>query len=326
MHRLVATMLLCAAAFAGATPVSAQEQAAKDYPNKSIKIVVPFAAGGGNDLLARIVGQELSTALKQPVIIENRPGGGTQIGAAEVARAVPDGYTLLVSSATTYSLNPTLYKKLPYDPVKDFALISLIGRFDLLLVTTPSFPARTLPELVALAKEKPSTIQFASPGVASPHQLAMELLAYQTGTKMVHVPYKGAGPAVQDVIGGHVPTMMLDIATARQPVSAGMLKALAASAPIAEFPDLPTYDKFGITGFEPPTWIGLAAPAGTPQPIIDRLNREVVAILRSDATRQKIGRAGGTVMAGTPQQFADFMRVEAAKWKVLLEAANITVQ
>lgn len=320
MNRVIATIVLAGLVLVGGMA------SAQDYPTKSIKIVVAFAAGGGNDLLARIVGQELSLALKQPVIIENRPGAGTQIGASEVARAAPDGYTLLVSSATTFSLNPTLYKKLPYDPIKDFALVSLLGRFDLILVTTPSFPARTLPELVALAKEKPGTIQFASSGVASPHQLAMELLAYQTGIKMVHVPYKGAGPAVQDVIGGHVPIMMLDVATARQPINAGLLKAIAASAPVAEFPDLPTFEQLGQKGFEPPTWIGIAAPAGTPQLIVDRLNREIVAILRTEATRRKIVDVGGTVLAGTPQQFADFMRIEAAKWKELLEAANISVQ
>jgi tripartite-type tricarboxylate transporter receptor subunit TctC len=320
MNRVIASVVLAGLVLVGGMA------SAQDYPTKSIKIVVAFAAGGGNDLLARIVGQELSHALKQPVIIENRPGAGTQIGASEVARAAPDGYTLLVSSATTFSLNPTLYKKLPYDPIKDFALVSLLGRFDLILVTTPSFPARTLPELVALAKEKPNTIQFASAGVASPHQLAMELLAFQTGTKMVHVPYKGAGPAVQDVIGGHVPTMMLDVATARQPINAGLLKAIAASAPVAEFPDLPTFEQLGQKGFEPPTWIGIAAPAGTPQLIVDRLNREIVAILRTEATRRKIVDVGGTVLAGTPQQFADFMRIEAAKWKELLEAANISVQ
>ena len=326
MNRIFAALVLAGAALAAATTQNASAQTPQDYPTRAIKIVVAFAAGGGNDLLARIVGQELSLALKQPVIIENRPGAGTQIGASEVAHAAPDGYTLLVSSATTFSLNPTLYKKLPYDPVKDFALVSLLGRFDLILVTTPSFPARTLPELVALAKEKPGTIQFASAGVASPHQLAMELLAYQTGIKMVHVPYKGAGPAVQDVIGGHVPIMMLDVATARQPINAGLLKAIAVSAPVTEFPDLPTFEQLGLKGFEPPTWIGLAAPAGTPAPIVERLNRIIVAYLKRPEVEDRLQAIAIPPVTSTPAELEKFIGTEIVKWAQVVKDAGIEPQ
>jgi tripartite-type tricarboxylate transporter receptor subunit TctC len=209
----------------------AASAAADDYPSRPIKIVVPFAAGGGNDLLARLIGQELSANLRQPVIIENRPGAGTQIGAEAVAHAAPDGYTLLSTSLTTYALNPNLYKKLPYDPARDFAPVALTGRFELLLVANPSFPAASLADLLALARAKPNAISFASSGPASPHQMAMELLLHRAGVEMVHIAYKGAAPAVQDVIAGHVPIMMLDVATGREPIKSGLLKALASASP-----------------------------------------------------------------------------------------------
>jgi tripartite-type tricarboxylate transporter receptor subunit TctC len=300
---------------------------ADDYPSRPVKMIVPFEPGGGNDLLARIIGEKLSESLHQPVIIENRPGAGTQIGAGLVARAIPDGYTLLSASLTTYALNPSLYKTLPYNPARDFAPISLTGRFAFLLVANPAFPANSLEQLIAMAKAAPNTIAFASAGPGSPHQMAMELLLNRAGVQMVHVPYKGASPALKDLFSGQVPVMMLDVATARESINAGMLKVLASASPerTAEFPDVPTVAEAGFPGYEASAWQGIVAPAKTPRAIIAKLNGLITAALADPAVKQRLQAAGIEPIQGTPEDFAAYMQSETVKWQEVIKAANISL-
>jgi tripartite-type tricarboxylate transporter receptor subunit TctC len=300
---------------------------ADDYPSRPVKVVVPFEPGGGNDLLARIIGEKLSDSLHQPFIIDNRPGAGTQIGAEIVARAAPDGYTLLSTSLTTYALNPSLYKTLPYDPAKDFAPVSLTGRFAFLLVANPKFPANSLDQLIAMAKSAPDTITFASAGPGSPHQMAMELLLNRAGVKMVHVPYKGASPALKDLISGEVPVMMLDVATAREPIKAGLLKVLASAAPerSAEFPNVRTIAEAGFPGYEASAWQGIVAPAKTPHEIIEKLNGQIGAALADPTVKQRLQAAGIEPIQSTPESFAAYMQSETLKWQGVIKAANISL-
>ncbi len=230
---------------------------AQSYPSKPVRLIVPSPPGGGTDFFARLVGTKMAEGLGQQVVVENRPGAATIIGAEAAAKSPADGYTLLLGDTATLAVNPSLYRKLPYDPQKDFAPISLTGRFALLLVVNPSsLNVKSIRELVAEAKKSPGKLDFASPGPGSPHHLAMELFMQQTGTKMNHVPYKGAGPAVQDLLGGQVPVMFLDLAAGRPHVLAGKLKALGVASPkrIAPLPDVPTVAESGAPGFEAWAW------------------------------------------------------------------------
>jgi tripartite-type tricarboxylate transporter receptor subunit TctC len=300
---------------------------ADDYPARPIKVIVPLEPGGGTDLLARIISEKLSESLHQPVVVENRPGAGTQIGAELVARAAPDGYTLLSTSLTTFAFNPSLYKKLSYDPAADFAPISLTGRFAFLLVANPAFPANSLDQLIAMAKSTPDTIAFASAGPGSPHQMAMQLLLNRAGVQMVHVPYKGASPALKDVISGQVPVMMLDVATAREPIKAELLKVLASASSerSAEFPNVPTIAEKGFPGYEASAWQGIVAPAKTPHEIIEKLNGQISAALADEGVKQKLQSAGIEPIQSTPESFAAYMQSETQKWREVIKAANISL-
>jgi tripartite-type tricarboxylate transporter receptor subunit TctC len=234
---------------------------------------------------------------------------------------------LLSTSLTTYALNPSLYKTLPYDPAKDFVPVSLTGRFAFLLVANPKFPANSLDQLIAMAKSAPDTITFASAGPGSPHQMAMELLLNRAGVKMVHVPYKGASPALKDLISGEVPVMMLDVATAREPIKAGLLKVLASAAPerSAEFPIVPTIAEAGFPGYEASAWQGIVAPAKTPHEIIEKLNGQIGAALADPAVKQRLQAAGIEPIQSTPESFAAYMQSETLKWQGVIKAANISL-
>jgi tripartite-type tricarboxylate transporter receptor subunit TctC len=308
------------------TLLSPAETWADDYPSHPIKMVVPFEPGGGTDLLARLIAERLSASLHQPVIVENRSGAGTQIGATVVARATPDGYTLLSSSLTTYAFNPSLYQKLPYDPARDFAPVSLTGRFAFLLVVTPAFAVNSLPDLIAMAKASPDKLVYASAGSGSPHQLAMELLLNRAGVRMVHVPYKGAAAALKDVISGQVPVMMLDVATAREPLKAGLLKVLASASlqRSVEFPDVPTVAELGYSGYEASAWQGIVVPAKTPPAIVAKLNREIRTALGDPGVREKLQAAGIEPIESTPEDFAAYIQNETQKWRSVIKAANIS--
>ncbi len=301
---------------------------AQGYPNKPIRIVVPYAAGGGTDQLARLVGQQLSERLQQPVIIDNRPGASTFIGAEAVARAPADGYTLLTSAASTFSINASLYPKLPYDPVTDFSPISLLGRFPLMLVVTRDHPAHSLAEFVRMASVRPGSIDYASAGIGSTHHLAMELFMQRTGIQLTHVPYKGAGPALQDLLSARVPGMFLDVAVARESLRAGSIRALgvASAERFSDFPEVPTIAESGYAGFEASAWNGIVAPRATPTAIITRLNQVIGDALRSESLRTKMLAAGIDPAPTSPQAFAAYIQTETDKWGAVVHQGHITVE
>ncbi|WP_420994133.1 Bug family tripartite tricarboxylate transporter substrate binding protein [Cupriavidus sp. 30B13] len=302
-------------------------RAADNWPSQPLRWVVPYPAGGGTDVVARTLGQAITPALGQQVVIDNRPGAATIVGADAVAHARPDGYTLLTADTATLAANPALYKKLPYNADKDFVHVGMVARFPLILVATPNFPARTLKEAVEYAQKNPGKVNFASPGAGSPHHLAMELFMDQTRTKMTHVPYKGAAPAVQDLLAGQVDLMFLDLAAGQQNIVAGKVRALGAATPrrLAALPAVPTVAEAGVPGFEAYAWQGVVAPAGTPRPVVARLNAELVKALGSPDVQKRFEGIGVEPVSGTPEEFAQYARAESERWGKLIKAKGITV-
>nr|WP_261634546.1 tripartite tricarboxylate transporter substrate binding protein [Cupriavidus gilardii] len=298
-----------------------------NWPAQPIRWVVPYPAGGGTDVVARTLAQAITPALGRQVVIDNRPGAATIVGADAVAHSRPDGYTLLTADTATLAANPSLYKKLPYDPAKDFVHVGMIARFPLILVANPNFPARTLKEAVDYARQHPGKVNFASPGAGSPHHLAMELFMEQAGIRMVHVPYKGAAPAVQDLLAGQVDVMFLDLAAGQQNVLGGKLRALGAATPrrLAPLPQVPTIAEGGIAGFEAYAWQGVVAPAGTPKSIVTRLNSELVKALKTPDVQKRFEGIGVEAVSSTPDEFAQYARAEAERWGKLIRAKGITV-
>ena len=291
------------------------------YPRKPIRIVVPYAPGGPADILSRLIGLRLNEAWKQPVIVDNRPGGNTIIGAEIVARAQPDGYTLLVTYVGTLAINPSLYQKLPYDPIRDFAPITVIATLPLILVVTPSLPANSVKELIALAKSQPEKLTYSSGGVGQASHLAAELFQTVTGTKMTHVPYKGNAPAVADVVGGHISMIFDGMSSSLPHVRSGRLKALGITTAkrSASIPELNTVEEAGVPGFDVGSWVGLLGTAGTPQPIIAMLNREVVRILQLPESRERLFAMGHELQATTPEQFQAYLKSEISKWAKVIK-------
>ncbi len=318
-----------AAAVVIASMLAAFAVHAQVYPAKPLRLIVPYPAGGGTDFFARAVGAQLSVQLGQPVVVENRPGAATIIGAEAVAKSAPDGYTLLLGDTATYAVNPSLYKKLPYDPGKDLAPVTMTGRFALLLVVNPGkMPASSVKELVEEAKKAPAKFDYASPGPGSPHHLAMEMFKQRTGTQFNHVPYKGAGPAIQDLLGGQIPLMFLDLAAGAPQIKAGKLKALAVASDkrIAALPDLPTVAESGIPGFEAWAWQALAVPIGTPREIVARLNAEFRKAVGVPVLRQKLIDAGIDPLQSSPEDASAYIRSEALKWSKVISDGKITVE
>ena len=318
--------LFAALAFAALALPAAHGQI---YPAKQIRLVVPYPAGGGTDFFARTVAVQLSQQMGQQIIVENRPGAATIIGAEAVAKSAPDGYTLLLGDTATFAVNPSLYKKLPYDPQKDFAPISLTGRFALLLVVNPaSIKADSISELIEQAKKNPSKLDYASPGPGSPHHLAMELFMQRAGVQFTHVPYKGAGPAIQDLLGGRIPLMFLDLAAGGPQIKAGKLKALAVASDkrIAALPELPTLGESGMPGFEAWAWQALAAPAGTPADIVAKLNAEYRKAIGTPEIRQKMIDAGIDPLQSSPEEVSAYVKSETAKWAKVIGDARISVE
>jgi tripartite-type tricarboxylate transporter receptor subunit TctC len=304
-------------------PVFAQSA----YPTRPVRVVVPYAAGGGTDFFARLVFAALGERLGQQFVIENKPGAGTNIGADTVARAEPDGYTLLLGDSATFATNRTLYRKLAFDPYKDFSPISLTGRFALvLLVNTSKLPVKSVQELVAEAKANPGRINYATPGLGSPFHLATELLSQGTGIKFTHVPYRGAAPAVQDLVAGQVDMMFIDFATARSQLS-GPIRAIAVASP-QEFPGLPGVPPVAAhhSGFEAWAWQGFVAPAGTPPEIIAKLNETYRQVVDNPEIRTKLTAAGIDVLQSSPAEMAAYMREEGAKWEAVIKTAGITLE
>lgn len=301
--------------------------AQNDYPHKPIRIVVPVAAGGGTDYTARLIGQKLSETWGQSVIVDNRPGGAGNLGVELVAKAQPDGYTL-VMPITSFPINPSLYAKLPFDTVKDFAPVVLAASAPLLLVVNPSVPAQSVKDLVALAKAKPGAMNYANSGSGTTAHLAGELFKRMAGVEIVSIAYKGGGPAVIDLIAGQVQIYFSTIPAALQQVKAGKLRALAvtSSKRVPELPDIPTVSESGLPGFEVVGWFGLFAPAGTPKPVITRLNAEIIKILNAPESRERLSGHGLIPGGGTPQELGQFLQAEIAKWGKLIKETGIRAE
>lgn len=314
--------VLSAIALAAATtlPLAA---AAQNYPTKPITIVVPFAAGGTTDILARLVGQHLSTELGQPVVVENKAGAGGNIGAAYAAKAPADGHTLFMGTVGTHAINASLYKKLPYDPVKDFAPLSRVAMVPNLLVAHPSQPFKTVQEMIAYAKANPGKINFGSPGNGSSPHLSGELFKSLAKVDMVHVPYKGSAPAVSDLLGNQIAIMFDNLPSVIPHVRAGKLRAIAISTAkrSADLPDVPTIAEAGVPGYEATSWFGMFAPAATPVPVLAKISTALGKVLAKAEVKKKIDDQGGEPANETPAQFADFIQKESLKWgKVVKES------
>src|SRR5688572_4622478 len=300
-------------------------QAQEPYPTKPVRFIVPFTPGTGIDILARTLGQRLGERWKAPVVVDNRPGASGNIGTEAVAKAAPDGYTLLMT-ASTIVLNRSLFKTVPYDPVKDFAPVAPLALGSLALVTHPSLPVRSVREFVSFAKARPREINYASPGNGTPHHLAMELFKQRTAIAVTHIPYKGTGGAVADLLGGQVSVMFLPIHVALPHTQAGKLRLLAAGATrrAAVTPDVPTLaEAAGIRDIDVDIWYALYAPAGTPRAIVAKLNEDTNALLRAADVRDALGKQGLLATGGTPEALGELTRTELARWAKVVREANI---
>src|SRR5689334_14522717 len=288
---------------------------AQSWPQKPVKIIVPFAAGGPADIYARFVGDKLSAALGQPFVIEDRPGGGALPGTDAVAKSAPDGYTLLMMS-NTHTVNESLFKSKPYDLMRDLVPVAPVNSSDLVMVVHPSVPANTLAEFIALAKSKPGGLNYASSGPGTPYHMAGELFKHMAGVDIVHVPYKGSAGARTDILGGQVQMMFDAITTMAPNVRAGKLKALGTSGKVRStvLPEVPTVSEAGVPGYEAVIWLGIMAPAGTPKPIIDRLNAEITRATNSAEVKDAWVKQGATPMSMTPDEFGKFLREDIDKW------------
>jgi tripartite-type tricarboxylate transporter receptor subunit TctC len=325
MRRFIATLLAASAVVLAADAM--RDAHAQAYPAKPIRFIVPFPAGGATDVVARTVGQKLSENLGQPVIVDNRPGAGGNIGAEVVANAPADGYTLLVCSAAEVAINVSLYKKLPYDPVKDFAPVTLATSAPLVLVVHPSIPARSVQELIGLARSRPGQLVYASSGSGGPQHLAGELFKLMAKIDMVHVPYKGGAPAITDLVGGHVQLFFGGLPPALPHVRANKLRALAvtSAARTQIMPTTPTISESGIKGFAIDNWQGMMAPAKTPAEIVTRLNTELVKALRLPEIKQRLFDQGTEPVASSPQQFHAYIKSEIEKYADVIRKSGAKV-
>jgi tripartite-type tricarboxylate transporter receptor subunit TctC len=298
-----------------------------EYPSRPVKIVVPSPPGGGTDIVARVLGQHFSKALGQSFFVENKPGAGNMIGIEAVARSPGDGYTLLMV-ASTLALNSVLFKKVPYDPVRDFAPITLAATAPNVLIVHPSLPAQSLAEFIALAKRKPGALSYGTPGIGTSPHLSMELLKSMAGIDLQHVPYRGTAAAVTDLIGGQIAATFANALTAKPQVDAGRVRALAITGPkrIEALPNVPPVADAGVPGYEAMQWYGLLAPAGTPPPIVARLNAEALKALQSDEMKEKLAADGAQPVGTSAEEFAALIRSELDKWTRVARAADIAPQ
>jgi tripartite-type tricarboxylate transporter receptor subunit TctC len=301
--------------------------AQSSYPAKPIRLVAPFPPGGPADILARIIGQHLAERLGQQVIVDNRAGAGGNIGADIVAKAPPDGYTLLLGAVGSNAINASLYGSMPYDNIKDFEPVSLVAMVTILLVTHPSVPASSVSELIALARAKPGELTFGSPGNGTPQHLAGELFSTMANVKMTHVPYKGAVPALQDLLGGRLSMVFSSMPPALPHVAAGKIKALAVTSskrsPVT--PDVPTIAETGLAGYEVINWYGVLGPAGMPKDIVAKLNREIHGILTLPDVKKQLASQGAEVLTSTPQEFGAFISSETRKWAKVVKLSGARV-
>ena len=305
----------------------AHAQGAADFPARPIRLVVPFPPGGATDIAARLIGERMSADWKQPVTVDNRPGAGGNIGADVVAKAAPDGYTLIVGVTGSHAINTSLYARMPYDPVKDFEAISQVAVVPNVVVVHPSVPAQTLRELVALAKKEPGKLNYASLGSGTAAHLTMEMFKTAAGIDLTHIPYKGSSPAVADLIAGQVQTMIDGLPSALPHVKAGKLRALAVTSAhrSAAAPDLPTIAESGYPGFSADAWSGLFAPKGTPRPIVDKLAAETQRILKLPEVQKRLADLGAEPVGSTPAEFSEHVKREIDKWARVVRASGARV-
>ena len=298
---------------------------AQSYPAKPIRFIVPFPPGGGNDTLARLIGQKLTAATGQQVIIDNRPGAGGAIGAEVAAKSAPDGYTIFLAGVATHGINPNLRKKLPYDPIKDFDAVSLIASAPLLVVVHPSLPVTSVKQLIALAKKEPGKINYASNGAGGSSHMAVELFKMMTGTNLVHIPYKGLSPALTELLSGEVQLMFSSAVAMLPQVKAGKLRAIAMTGAKRSpaIPDIPTVAEAGVPGYETGSWYGIVAPAGTPKLAIDRLSKEVIAIVHSPDISKRLNDEAVIPVGSTPAEFTAHIKKELARWAKVIKQSGI---
>ena len=317
----IATAFFVAASLAGFAPAAQ----AQTYPSKPIRIIVPYPAGGTSDILARSIGQKLSESLGQPVVVENKPGANGNVGAEFVARAAPDGYTLLLADIGALAISPSVYPKLPFDPAKDFAPVTMVAYSPHILVVHPSVPAASVKELVALAKSKPGKLNFAISGVGGAPHLAGVDFALRTGIDWAYIPYKGGAQAIADVAGGQADVTLNGMLATYPLVQGGKLKLLAVSSAkrMSAIPEVPTIAESGIPGFETGSWQGVVAPAGTPRETVAKLNAEIGRIVTTPEMRDKLGAQGADVRTNTPEEFSGFIRNEMTRWAKVVKDANV---
>ena len=318
--------LLSAALFLAIPVLTSTAVQAQTYPSKQITLIIPFAAGGSNDIVARAIGKQLSEAWGQPVIAENRPGAGGVIGASTVAAAPPDGYTLLLVS-TTFTINAAIKKSMPFDTAKDFTPIAFVARSPLLFVASKDLPVKSAKDALALAKSKPDRITYASAGIGSINQIAAELIAQSAGVRLMHVPYKGGAPALNDLLGGHVDVYVSSMPQVQQLAQSGQVNALAVtSVKRAQLlPDVPTLDESGIPGFDLSSWWGIVGPAGMPPDVVNALNAEINKALTSPEILKFMASEGAEAQAMTPQAFGELIHTEIQRWTKVGHEANISI-
>ncbi|QTL02145.1 tripartite tricarboxylate transporter substrate binding protein [Aquabacter sp. L1I39] len=320
------TLLSACAGLAAALLCAVGPASAQTYPTRPVTLVVPYAPGGASDALGRLVAKWLQEKLGQPFVVENRPGAGSAVGADFVARATPDGYTLLLATSTTLAINPALYKKLPYDPLTSFTPVGLVANVPFVLVANPSTGVKTLKDFVALAKAKPGTLTYGSAGNGSPQHLFMELLKTSTGIDVIHVPYKGSAPAMNDLVGGQISLMVSDLAPALGQIQAGKITPLGVTTAqrLPGLPDVPTLAEAGVAGYEATAWQGIVGPAGLPPDIVSALSAQLRAFVADPATAEAFARIGLQPISDTPSEFAAYIRTEIGKWGPVVRATGAT--
>jgi tripartite-type tricarboxylate transporter receptor subunit TctC len=319
LHRII----LAALALGFAAPAMAQS-----YPDRPIRLIAPFPAGGLADVLARAVGDEMSKTLGQPVIVENRTGAGGNTGADAVAKATPDGYTLLMSSAGILTANPFLYSKMPFDVETAFIPVSNVAEMSMVLVVNPKVEAKTLREFVALAKAQPGKLNFGSPGIGTTGHLGLAMFMHAADVKITHVPYRGAAPAITDLLAGQIDGVVDNPPTVIAHIQSGALRPLAVAAKtrMALLPEVPTAAEAGVANYEASSWFGIAAPAGTPPAIVDRLHKAIAAAVRTPLMQERFSKSGARLVGDTPAEFSAQIRAERAKWGEIIKAANIKAE
>ena len=315
---------IAAIAATGIAPAQAQDA----YPNRPLRLIVPFPPGGSADILARAIGQKLAEGLGQPVVIDNRPGAGTAIGAEATAKAAPDGYTIMIGTVSSHAINPSLNAKLAYDPVRDFTPVSLVASIPFALLVHPSVPVKSVQELIVLARARPGQLNFSSAGSGTSNHLAGELFRSMAGIDIAHIPYKGSAPALTDMLSGQVNLMFDLVLTAAPHVKSGAARALAVTGRerSAVLPGVPTVAEAGLPGYEVSAWFGIFAPAGIPAPALARLNAEIVRIMQLQDVRDRLASLGADALSSTPEQFAAYVKDELVKWSRVVKAAGMKLE